>query len=118
MTTASGEATGAPLDVWMELPWGSAVFVDTHILLYTLASESAWHALARSRVQALQGTGAALWISRQVLRELLAAATRPGLLQEPNSMTYWLAAARDLEKTMRIAEDDAQVTAHLLELLK
>jgi len=118
MTTVSGGETSDPSDISMELPRGSAVFVDTNILLYTLASKSALHALARRRVQALQETGAVFWTSRQVLRELLAAATRPGLLQEPNPVNHWLTAARDLEKTMHIAEEDSQVTVYLLELLK
>jgi predicted nucleic acid-binding protein len=118
MTTVSGRESSAPVDVWAELPIGSAVFIDTNVLLYTFASESAWHALARQRIQILQQSIAALWISRQVLRELLAAATRPGVLQEPNPVDRWLVAARELEGTMRIAEDDAQVTAHLLELLE
>lgn len=118
MTTVSGFEVGSLPDAWAHLPESSAVFVDTNIVLYTLAGESAWHLLARSRIQLLQETGAVLWISRQVLRELLATATRTGVLQEPNPVDRWLAAARGLEETMRVAEDDAQVTAYLLELLE
>ena len=118
MTTVSGRKPIAPSGVPVELPKGSAVFVDTNILLYTLASESAFHALARRWVQTLQETGVEFWISRQVLRELLAAATRPGILQEPNPVNRWLTAVRDLENTMHIAEDDAQIMAYLCELLK
>ena len=91
--TVSGTETGAPPVTLLELPRGSTVFVDTNILLYTLASESAFHTLARHRVQALQEAGAVFWTNRQVLRELLAAATRPGLLQDPNPVDRWLTAA-------------------------
>ena len=118
MTTVSGHPVGAPPQELTELPKGSAVFVDTNVLLYTLASESAFHAPARRRVQSLQEAGTEFWISRQVLRELLAAATRPGVLREPNPVDRWLTIAQDLEKMMHIAEEDSQVTAYFFELLK
>ena len=50
------------------------VFVDTNVLIYLTASE---HAAAQAALARLEGEGRALWISFRILREYLAAVTRP-----------------------------------------
>ena len=55
----------------------SAVFIDTNILIYSSFSSAPLHGDARHRLKELESSGASLWISRQVLREFLAVATRP-----------------------------------------
>lgn len=53
------------------------VFVDTNVLVYSTRPLSAHHAAAARALARLGAAGAALWISPQVLREYLAAVTRP-----------------------------------------
>jgi predicted nucleic acid-binding protein len=53
------------------------VFVDTNVLVYATRSSAAQYALAHSTLTRLEAEGSTLWISHQVLREYLAAVTRP-----------------------------------------
>ena len=57
------------------------------------------------------------WTSRQVLREFLAAASRPGFLVPPPPSPFLAGLIEDFETRFRIAEDDREVTALLLELI-
>jgi hypothetical protein len=66
----------------------------------------------------LRDMGAEFWISRQVIRELLAVATKPGNLKEPNPVDRWINTARELEEVLYVATDDQQVTRTLLELIE
>jgi predicted nucleic acid-binding protein len=59
----------------------SPVFLDTNVLVYASLALSPFHAAATERLAALEGDGVDLWVSRQVLREYLAAMTRPGTLR-------------------------------------
>ena len=58
---------------------GSAepTFVDTNVLIQAAITTAPLHVEAVARLAALDGTGAELWISRQVLREYLAVLSRP-----------------------------------------
>ena len=117
MMTASGpEIDGAEL-----LPKspqsGSAIFIDTNILLYASFPELALADLARARMNALREDDVSLWTSRQVLREFLAAATRPGTLTASSPLAEIVDSVRTWEKQLMIAEDDAEVTLHLLALM-
>jgi predicted nucleic acid-binding protein len=58
------------------------------------------------------------WISRQVLREFLAATTRPGAVVPPPTLESLAKAVRQFEAEFEIADEDAAVTATLLDLLK
>ena len=58
----------------------SPVFIDTNILVYANLALSPWHTQAVQRLTTLDAEGTPLWVSRQVLREYLAAMTRPGEL--------------------------------------
>ena len=57
---------------------GSAVFVDTNVLVYSTFAHFAQHQAARQRLAECQSLPVTLWISRQVVREFLAVTTRPG----------------------------------------
>ena len=59
---------------------GSAVFLDTNILIYATFPGVPFHDLARARLDELDRIGVLFWTSRQVLREFLAATTRPGAI--------------------------------------
>ena len=58
------------------------------------------------------------WTSRQVLREFLASTTRPGTVVPPPTLDSLARAVRRFEAEFEIAEEDAAVTAVLLDLLK
>ena len=62
------------------------VFIDTNILIYAQQQLSPFHAPAVAKLHQLAAAGHALWISRQILREYLAAMSRPGATTPPVSM--------------------------------
>ena len=53
------------------------VFIDTNVLTYATRRATSEHAAAKSALARLEGEGRSLWISLQILREYLAAVTRP-----------------------------------------
>src|SRR5262249_49371887 len=69
------------------------VLIDTNILMYLIEPRAPLHAVASSKLQNLQAAGHPLWISRQIVREYLAAMSRPGTATPPLSMSTLLADA-------------------------
>jgi len=95
------------------------VFVDTNVLVYVDQAASAFHASARAAISRLERDGAALWISRQVLREYMAAVTRPNPAGVPPMTRREAAtAAEGFLTAYLIAEDGPVATAHLLNLIR
>jgi predicted nucleic acid-binding protein len=95
------------------------VFVDTNVLVYVDQAGSAFHASARAAIGRLEQDGAALWISRQVLREYLATVTR----SDPAGVAAMTraeaaAAVEGLLTAYVLAENGPAVTALLLTLLR
>jgi hypothetical protein len=66
----------------------------------------------------LESDGALFWTSRQVLREFLSSTTRPGAIVPPPTLDALTQAVRQFEAEFEIADEDAAVTAILLDLLK
>jgi predicted nucleic acid-binding protein len=97
---------------------GSAVFLDTNILVYASFPGTPLHAAARVRLSELESIGAIFWTSRQVLREFLAVTTRPGTVAPPPTFARLSRAIRQLEGALKIADEDAAVTTLLLDLLQ
>jgi predicted nucleic acid-binding protein len=97
---------------------GSAVFLDTNILVYASLRGTDFHAAARARLIELENKGAILWASRQVIREFLAVTTRPGTVSPPLTSAVLSQAVRQFEAALQIADEDAAVTTLLLDLLK
>src|SRR5207237_1099692 len=93
------------------------VFVDTNVLVYANLALSALHSTAVRQLQDLHNAGSELWISRQTLREYLAAMTRPGVLTGSIPIPSLLADVNSFAATFRLAEDGPVVTAHLLTLM-
>jgi predicted nucleic acid-binding protein len=58
------------------------------------------------------------WTSRQVLREFLAATSRPGFLVPSPPAPFLAGLIEDFGTRFRIAEDDRDVTALLLQLIE
>ncbi len=96
---------------------GSPVFVDTNLLVYAHLAQSPWHAQAVQRLTALDTAGTPLWISHQILREYLAAMTRPGELTTPIPLAALLDDVRYCAARFHVAEEGAAVTDQLLQLL-
>jgi predicted nucleic acid-binding protein len=118
MMVADEPETAASVDEPAPLPEGSAVFVDTNVLVYASFAELPLASTARRRMRALLGEDVSFWTSRQVLREFLSVATRPGVFQHGPPIRDILAAVRSWERQLLIAEDDADITANLLSLVE
>ena len=97
---------------------GKRVFVDINVLVYFTFAHFAEHRGARHRLAECESLPGTLWTSRQVLREFLAIATRPGFLTPSPSLSFLGKTVRAFENQFEIAADDAEVTALLLELLE
>ena len=93
------------------------VFVDTNNLIYARQARSPFHAPATTRLQALAAAGHPLWIGRQVLREYLAAMSRPGALTAPVAMASLVADVQTFQQQFLMAEDGPAVPSRLLNLL-
>jgi predicted nucleic acid-binding protein len=91
------------------------VFVDKNTLIYAGLTQSQFHSIAK--LQDLAAACHPLWISRQILREYLAAMSRPGTLTIPIPMTTLVSDVRSFEKRFLLAEDGPSITSHRLNLL-
>ena len=118
-TTVASEPEAASSVLLPELaPAGSAVFVDTNVLIYASFPELPLAQVARTRLNELKDADLSFWASRQVLREFLATATRPGTLKASSPVKEIVGSVRTWEKQLTIADEDAQVTQHLLAFLE
>lgn len=97
---------------------GSAVFIDTNILIYSSFPGTPFYDAARARLSGLESDGMSFWTSRQVLREFLASTTRSGAIVPPPTLDALIRAVRQFEAEFEIADEDAAVTAVLLDVLK
>ena len=97
---------------------GSAVFLDTNILVYSSFPGAPFYDAARARLSGLESNGAVFWTSRQVLREFLAVTTRPGAVVPAPALDAVTQAVWQFGAEFEIADEDAAVTAILLDLLK
>jgi len=97
---------------------GSAVFLDTNILVYASFPGAPFYDAARARLGELERDGVVFWASRQVLREFLASTTRPGAVVPSPTLDALSQAIRQFEAEFEIADEDAAVTTILLDLLK
>src|SRR5438876_10986995 len=90
------------------------VFIDTNVLVYATVAEAPLHEVARRAIHELFEAGAALWISRQVLREFLATLTRPQAFASPVAVPTLVRLVQGFETQMRVADEGPQVTQQLL----
>ncbi len=97
---------------------GSAVFVDTNILVYASLPASPFYQQAVDRLAVFDNQGFELWISRQILREFLATLTRPGSATTPVSITSLVRDVRYFVSRFRLAEDGMSSTERLLALIQ
>ncbi len=95
-----------------------ALFLDTNVLVYANVADAPLHAEALEAIQARHRSGMALWTSRQVLREYLAALSRPQTFTRPRPVTTRVERVRYFESRFRVAEDGPQVTTQLRALME
>lgn len=94
----------------------NSVFVDTNILVYAQIASSAFHSRAVQQVHDFQQQNIHLWVSRQVLREYLAAMNRPNTLAAPISRADLVRDVRLFKQQFLVADDLDSVTDMVLEL--
>ncbi len=99
-------------------PSGSAVFLDTNILIYMTFEASPFHDVTIRRVRELESARVQFWASRQVLREYLSSASRPGNFRPQPSPPALATAVRHFQTKFEIANDNVDVTNALLDLIE
>lgn len=102
----------------MVMTAGSRVFIDTNILVYANLGQSPFHGHAVACLQELQGNNSSLYVNRQVLREYLAAMTRPGILTADIPVASLIGDVRGFESDLIVLDDGPMVTAKLLETIE
>ena len=96
---------------------GRSVFIDTNVLVYASFRALPFHEMARTRLRDLARADVRFWMSRQVIREFLATASRPGaILPQPRTADL-LAAVLQFQREFSVADDDSNVTSQLLALI-
>jgi len=90
---------------------------DTNILVYATRPSAAQHAAAKAALTRLEDEGSALWVSPQVLREYLAAVTRPQATAPALPMATAIADVRRFRTAFDVAGEHAGVLDRLLNLL-
>jgi predicted nucleic acid-binding protein len=93
------------------------VFVDTNVLVYATRPSAAQHASAQAALTRLEGEGSSLWVSPQVLREYLAAVTRPQATAPALPMATAITDVRRFRTAFDVAEEGPNVLDRLLRLL-
>lgn len=94
------------------------LFIDTNILIYANVATAPLHHQALTAVREASQAGRPLWISRQVLREFIAARTRPQTFAQPSTPDVVIGRVRYLEERFEVADDTATVTGKLLKLMR
>ena len=92
-------------------------FVDTNVLVYANQDTARRHADALALLQQAERNRDELWVSGQVLREYLAAVTRPQGELPVLPMTIALERVRQFIGQFQLAEDGPAVRAELHRLL-
>jgi len=96
----------------------AGVFLDTNVLVYAAVKESPFYEAARRAIGESSQQGRVCWVSRQVIREFLVTLTRPDAFSPPVEIGTVLDLADDLERRFQVAEDGANVTRALHDLLR
>ncbi len=93
------------------------LFVDTNVLIYSNVAGAPFHEQALTALKTAHHTKRPMWISRQVLREFIAARTRPQTFANPSIPQIVIERVRYLEKRFQVADDTATTTEQLIMLL-
>lgn len=93
------------------------MFVDTNVLIYFNRPNMPQHMLAQSALARLQAEESPLWISPQILREYLAAATRLQASGATLSMADAIVDVQDFRLAFNVTDDSPDTFDCLLSLL-
>jgi len=93
------------------------IFLDTNILVYASTIRAPLHQTAQQTIQQLYDSGRKIWISRQILREYLAALSRPQTFTNPLPIETLIADIHQFQSRFQIAEDTSRVMERLLALM-
>lgn len=94
------------------------LFIDTNILIYANVRTAPFHEQALNAIKVAHQAERPLWISRPVLREFIAARTRPQTFAHPSSSAVVIERIQYLEEQFQVADDIADVTGQLIKLIK
>ncbi|MEN8133204.1 MAG: PIN domain-containing protein [Pseudomonadota bacterium] len=94
------------------------LFIDTNILVYANVAAAPFHEQALNALKTAYQSERPLWISRQVLREFIAARTRPQTFAQPSMPEVVIERVRYLQERFQVADDTAAVTGKLIKLLE
>lgn len=83
----------------------NALFIDTNILIYANVAAAPLHEQALKAIKEAHQAGRPLWISRQVLREFIAARIRPQTFAQPSAPEVVIERVRYLEDRFQVADD-------------
>lgn len=95
-----------------------ACFIDTNVLVYAASSGAPLHKRASEELRRRAESGQELWVSRQVLREYLAAMSRPQTFAKPRPARELVSDIRYFLSHFRLVEEGHAVTEKLLELIE
>lgn len=93
------------------------LFVDTNVLIYANIAGSPFHKQALIALKAAHQTNRPMWISRQVLREFIAARTRPQTFANPSTPQIIIERIRYLAERFQVADDTSATTEQLIKLI-
>ncbi|GAA6622486.1 type II toxin-antitoxin system VapC family toxin [Scytonema sp. NUACC26] len=94
------------------------IFVDTNVLIFATNSVSPWHLAATETLQTMRETGIELFVSPQVLREYLAAATRLNVTGSELQIEKIWENVNTFRTEFTVLEDNNLVLSALIELLR
>jgi len=94
------------------------LFIDTNILIYANVAAAPLHEQALKAIKTAHQSERPLWISRQVLREFIAARTRPQTFAQPSTSDVVIERVRYLEEQFQMADDTDAVTRQLITLMQ
>ena len=92
------------------------MFIDTNVLVYTRFPTAPQHVAASEVLSRIGASGEPMRISRQIMREYLAAVTRPQAWADAVLIDDALDDVRDMIASYEVLEDGPRVTRSLLSL--
>jgi len=95
----------------------NALFIDTNILIYANVATAPLHEQALKAIKKAHQEERPLWISRQVLREFIAARTRLQTFAQPSAPEVVIERVHYLAERFQVADDTAAVTGQLVKLM-
>jgi predicted nucleic acid-binding protein len=94
-----------------------AIFLDTNVLVYANVAAAPLRSAVLQAIITYAKDGAEFWISRQIIREYLAALTRQQTYTAPVPIERLITEVTQFMTQFQVAEDGPEVTRNLLALL-